>query len=169
MDPPKSQDHPSGSRPTIYTYHHVPCSSLVLATTHVLTRLPSRAAPGLDHSVILPLPTIPLVAASDDSEKPTDGLSDEYGQYSLLLQTQLAARPVVVRREDGFEKRRAVRCGRCAGAIGYFILDDAQRQGEGKKKRVLYLLPGGLVETPKMLKGERQEDGEGWWTDGVDS
>jgi len=62
-------------------------------------------------------------------------------QYSLLLNTTLDRRPVIVRREDGFEKRWVRRCGRCRTGVGY-ALDE--------KGEVVYLLEEGLVETGKL-------------------
>ena len=55
--------------------------------------------------------------------------------------------------------------------MGYFILDDTagdEKAGDGaagKNRRVVYLLPGGLVETTKMMDGKlKDEASEGWWT-----
>ncbi|KAI9750642.1 MAG: hypothetical protein M1815_001677 [Lichina confinis] len=39
--------------------------------------------------------------------------------YSLLLSTVQDRRPLIVRREDGFEKRWLWRCGRCRVVVGY--------------------------------------------------
>lgn len=63
----------------------------------------------------------------------------------------------MVQREDGWEKRRLWRCGRCGVAVGYEILGDEEPAGViagGKKEgdvvgKVLFLLEGGLVETGK--------------------
>lgn len=57
-----------------------------------------------------------------------------------------ARKVVVVRREDGFEKRRVHRCGRCGVGVGYEIVGE---EGE-VHKRVIYLLQGGLVVTEEM-------------------
>jgi hypothetical protein len=165
MDPPPPPT--STRKPSIHTFHHAPCSSLVLATTHVLSSLPRRAAPSLDLTTILPLP----LSEPNSSHSTAAQLADENGQYSILLQTKLAPRATIIRREDGFEKRRIIRCGRCNGAVGYFILDDTagdEKAGDGaagKNRRVVYLLPGGLVETTKMMDGKlKDEASEGWWT-----
>lgn len=59
-----------------------------------------------------------------------------------------------MRREDGFEKRRMYRCGRCGVGVGYEVLrEDGRGEEEG---RVLFLMEGGLVETGEMGR----EDGE---------
>lgn len=55
---------------------------------------------------------------------------------------------LVVRREDGFEKRRVYRCGRCGVGVGYEVLREGG--GEGTEGRVVYLMEGGLVETGEM-------------------
>ena len=55
---------------------------------------------------------------------------------------------LVVRREDGFEKRRVYRCGRCGVGVGYEVLREGG--GEGEEGRVVYLMEGGLVETGEM-------------------
>lgn len=60
----------------------------------------------------------------------------------------------MVQREDGWEKRRMWKCGRCGVGIGYEILRDEDsndgRKGDGVTvDKVLFLLDGGLVETGK--------------------
>lgn len=56
----------------------------------------------------------------------------------------------MVQREDGFERRRVWRCGRCGVVVGY----EVERQKGGKEVgRVVYLLEGGLVETGEMVGG----------------
>lgn len=59
---------------------------------------------------------------------------------------KLARKPLVVQREDGWEKRRVWRCGRCGLGVGYEVFRE-ERVGDGKALRVLFLLEGGLVET----------------------
>lgn len=53
-----------------------------------------------------------------------------------------------MRREDGFEKRRLYRCGRCGVGVGYEVVREGE--GEGREGRVMYLMEGGLVETGEM-------------------
>ncbi len=68
---------------------------------------------------------------------------------SLLTGNLRPARKVlVVRREDGFEKRRVYRCGRCGVGVGYEVL--REDGGERAGGRVMYLMEGGLVETGEM-------------------
>lgn len=70
---------------------------------------------------------------------------------------------MAVRREDGFEKRRVYRCGRCGVGVGYEILGEGEGvvldvekdgAGGGDKRRVIYLLEGGLVETGDLGEGD---------------
>lgn len=56
---------------------------------------------------------------------------------------------VIVRREDGFERRRLFRCGRCGVGVGYEILGEGEGE-KGRKERVVYLLVGGLVKSEDM-------------------
>lgn len=72
---------------------------------------------------------------------------------TLLLSTTLPDRkPTLVRREDGIEKRLFLRCGRCRVVVGYF-LDPVHFPGSSgldEKAKVVYLLPGGMMETNVM-------------------
>ena len=152
----------------IHTYHCL-CSTLLLATPYSLSDLPRRAAPSLDRAHILPLPPLSRPSNNtnstadnennnadvnaenpqDDHQKGTEGVLP-----SLLTQNVRPARKVMmVRRKDGFEKRRVLRCGRCGVGIGYEILGE-EKGGEEGMGRVMYLLEGGLVETKDMGKDE---------------
>lgn len=89
----------------------------------------------------------------EEDEEEADGYGDGDGEQSYLPSLILPAlRParkiIIVRREDGWERRRVWRCGRCGLGVGYEIegeggLDAAKDKG----LRVMYLLEGGLVET----------------------
>lgn len=62
----------------------------------------------------------------------------------------------MVQREDGFERRRVWRCGRCGVVIGY----EVEREKGGKEvRRVVFLLEGGLVETEQMAEAGGWEGG----------
>jgi len=145
--------------PQINTYHCL-CSTLLLATPYPLSALPHRAPPSLDRAYILPLPPLSRPSpqkAEDDANESSTNVKSEPGidagviLPSLLTQNMRPARKVVVvRREDGFEKRRVHRCGRCGVGVGYEILG---QEGE-LKERVIYLLEGGLVTTGQMGKEE---------------
>ena len=132
----------------INTYHCV-CTTLLLATTHTLASLPCRADPAVDKAIILPLPPTP------NDEENAD--ADNKAGYSLLLSTTLDRKPLIVRREDGFEKRILLRCGRCRLVVGY-KLDEAQFGAEKKGGEVVYLLPGGLVTSEDMAAGKVPEE-----------
>ncbi|MCJ1370616.1 hypothetical protein MMC20_001829 [Loxospora ochrophaea] len=87
----------------------------------------------------------------DDAVPPAMRKRDAVAKYaySLLLNTTLDRRPVVVRREDGFEKRWVRRCGRCRVAVGYGVEGEG-RGGKGGEGKVVFLLEGGLVGTGEL-------------------
>ncbi|KAF2433336.1 hypothetical protein EJ08DRAFT_583958 [Tothia fuscella] len=135
----------SPSSPTqLHTYHCL-CSNLLFASTRELATLPRRTS--LDKSHILPLPSS------------TDAQSRQR-EYAILLTTTLDRKPVVIRSEEGFEKRYLQRCGRCQLVVGY-QLDKSQYEGVedlGRKDDVIYLLPGGLLSTDDMVAGKDMSD-----------
>ena len=134
------------------------CTQLLLATPYILSNLPKRQAPGLDGARILPLGK-PSNDQEDEQMLNSDALHEDPGsvengndepgsvQYSLLLNTTLDRRAVVVRREDGFEKRWIRRCARCRTGIGY-VLNENSGRGEGMG--VIYLLEDGLENTNEI-------------------
>lgn len=121
---------------------------------------------------------LPRSASGDEDEAEEDGNEDEDGDngttkrqvkgkkegkhYSILLSTTLPdRRATLVRREDGFEKRLFLRCGRCRLVVGYFLdpvhfadSKDSMNSGGGENARVVYLLPGSLMETGVMSDGD---------------
>ncbi|KAI9878204.1 MAG: hypothetical protein M1830_001596 [Pleopsidium flavum] len=246
--PPASQSHHQQQSPQIKTYHCL-CTHLLLATTHTLSSLPRRKAPGLDKALILPLPPPPPPSSrvseregergrsgsssaaaesedgndadgdgdegedredrdnDDDDDDDTDGEDEDdssikhrkqedtdtdarkartkyhrhrphsqqqqyqhqhQNNYSILLSTTLDRKPLMIRREDGFEKRYLWRCGRCRLVVGYQV-DEVHYLGRDKDKGkgweggrvgdVVYLLPGGLVETEAMVEGRLEGAG----------
>lgn len=77
--------------------------------------------------------------------------------YPSLLSKELkmSRRAIVVRRTDGFEKRREWRCGRCGGGVGYEIVGravggagggDGEDRGREDGGRVMYFFEGALCE-----------------------
>ena len=120
----------SSATGVINTYHCI-CTTLILATTHNLETLPTRAAPVQDRSAILPL------APEGTAATPA----------SSLHNVTEDRKPIVVRREDGFEKRDLLRCNRCNLPVGYKLVDSEAGAD------VLYVLPDGLVTTEKMKEG----------------
>ena len=66
---------------------------------------------------------------------------------------------MIIRREDGYEKRRVYRCARCGLTVGYEIIGDADSEAkdsnaskdvEKERDKTLYLLEGGLIETERL-------------------
>jgi hypothetical protein len=124
---------------SVHTYHCV-CSSLVLASPYTLSSLPQRASPGLDSARILPL-TLPEAPSSQDADISS----------SMLLSSSIDRKPLVVMREDGFEKRWLRRCDRCRVSVGYYLkVPDGEQPG---KEGVIYLFEEGLTETEVLRKG----------------
>lgn len=102
----------------------------------------------------------------------------EQAHYTIPLSTLLPDQtPIIVRREDGFEKRILLRCGRCRVVVGYKLCDAAgstteaedidvdvddedEEDGEelgltrgGKGEKAIYLLPGSIVGTEDLDVG----------------
>ena len=136
----------SSSPRDLHTYHCL-CSHLLLASTKPLAGLNRRTASDKAH--ILPLPNSPRSSHANHTDQRSS-------VYALLLSTTLDRNPVVIRSKDGFEKRYLQRCGRCRLVVGY-QLDKSQYEGEdevGRKEDVVYLLPGGLLDTDEMVAGK---------------
>lgn len=77
-------------------------------------------------------------------------------EYAALLGIAMDRDAVIIRGDQGFEKRYLQRCGRCNLTVGY-QLDREQYQGidgRGRREDVVYLLPGGLVTTKEMVDGK---------------
>lgn len=99
----------------------------------------------------------------------------EQAHYTIPLSTLVPdSTPIVIRREDGFEKRVLLRCGRCRVIVGYKLIhnntgttaeteDDFDEEEEeddeiglskgGKGDRAMYLLPGSIVGTQDLDVG----------------
>lgn len=119
------------SNAQVHIYHCL-CTQLVLATTTAIDLLPRRKV--------------------DDSSIATAG--------GTVLEQRLSTdqTPLVVRLEDGFEKRYLVRCSRCGLTVGYH-LDKSQFDRTvdepGPNMDVSFMLPGGLMETDEMVSGKK--------------
>jgi hypothetical protein len=137
-DPPSAE---------VNTYHCI-CSTLILASTHSLTSLPSRAPPAQDQAIILPLPPHTEVDSEGHHQIPV-----ETSGYSVLFNTTEDRKAIVVRREDGFEIRTLVRCSRCNLVIGYKLDESQFTDSDVKADEVMYVLPGGLASTRDMKEG----------------
>ena len=69
--------------------------------------------------------SIAKTAKETPKSKPKRGKGRPNDHYTILLSTTLPDRkPVIIRRDDGFEKRLLLRCGRCRVVMGY-LLDEA--------------------------------------------
>lgn len=144
---------PPATGPALYTYHCL-CSTLLLTTPYTLSSLPVRASASGDKTRILPLPPLSIENPSLSHEfrdTGREGYATEASLPSLLSNTRPARKAIVVQREDGWEKRRVWRCGRCALGWGYEIEIAEGEEAKEKSQRVVYLLDGGLVETAAMI------------------
>lgn len=150
MDDPETQTASPRSAPRdqVQTYHCL-CSCLILTTSHNLDELSPRSEPVQDGALILPFGA--HVSASDAAA--TDG---DAGVDSFMSNVVADRKPVIIRREDGFEKRIVLRCSRCKLILAY-QLDESHFETSQQVPRPIYLLPGGLIGTEKMVKGEEPE------------
>ena len=158
--------------PAINTYHCL-CSHLLLATTHDIGQLPLRKGESLDHAHILPSPPVPERIRSsilaDARRSPSPALSDDgtakTDGVTVLLSIMHASQPVIIRRNDGIEKRYLLQCSRCKLTVAYY-LDWAQweKAGQavsrkGKREDVIFVLPGAVMSSDEMLQMRRTEGG----------
>ena len=132
------------SRAELFTYHCI-CSELVLATAQDLRETRQRAAPAADKAHIIRL------------------FNGDRRPLATLESTVVAHDPLLIQREDGFEKRWVVHCNRCDIILGYY-LDRQQALGNAGSETaatrgvftdVFYLLPGAVVTTSDMKEGKK--------------
>lgn len=133
---------------SVRTYHCL-CSTLILTTTHDLQTLPQRQAPVQDAALIL---APPVDITNSDAIRGQAG----HAASSFLLNVVPERKQVIIRREDGFEKRTSFRCTRCKVVLGY-SLDESHWEASAPASRPVYLLPGGLLSTAEMVEGKRPE------------
>jgi hypothetical protein len=181
--PPTEETSQDERRLPIQTYHCRCCSHLLLASTlDILAAatasssssskpgLARRKDPALDHALILPIPSRRSMATASSSTGATGGT------YTILLSTTLPdSKPVIVCREDGFERRICLRCGRCRVVVGYFLDhatrnkssvmgnenendDEDEEEGGAEEDRVAYILPGALVGTEDIATPDGDDD-----------
>jgi hypothetical protein len=191
----------------VHTHHCRFCNHLLLATTRTIATLPRRKAPAQDNALILPLPQAdedeedeeeddePDADATTSPEPGTEtnrpetqktesegrGTRRKQKHYTILLSTTLPDRKAtLIRREDGFEKRRFLRCGRCRVVVGYFLdavhfpvdhgkgedrgEDVGEGEGADQEPRAVYLLPGALMETEIMGDEEKMRAMDREWS-----
>jgi hypothetical protein len=124
----------------ILTYHCL-CTQLSLATTIPLESLPKRQLDGA------------AIATNGDF---ASALKPTLTMQALSVDDSAT----ILKLDDGFEKRYAVRCTRCGLAAGY-QLDKSQFGGTesqiGPRTDVVYILPGGLLTTEEMREGRSME------------
>ena len=128
------------SESQIHTYHCI-CSTLVLATPYDLNQLPIRDSWSRDQAIICPLRDYDADQAGSVDGKPVRSMSHNVATDR---------KPVIIRREDGFEKRVPIRCTRCTLIIGYKVEGDAASANDG----IIFLLPGGVLSTEDMKAGK---------------
>lgn len=144
----------------------------------MLSNLPRRKGdPGSgtqDTAIVLPLPS-PETLLSPPPDWDNNDDDDESGNplpvtgSTLLLGVVKDTKPVIVRRQDGFEKRVFSRCSRCALVVGYEILnaggeDTDISTGKGENPytgKIIYILPAGLVSTERMSDATKKKIGGG--------
>lgn len=137
---PNGSSTSTTSPANILTYHCL-CTQLSLATTAPLEALPKRQ---LDAAAIA------TCGDFASASKPT-----------LTMQAlSVDDKATVLKLDDGFEKRYAVRCTRCGLAAGY-QLDKSHFSGtegqSGPRTDVVYILPGGLSTTEETREGRSME------------
>lgn len=122
----------------IYTYHCL-CTELILATFQPLTSFPTRK--------------------SDNSHICTTAKSSLPAPQAVLLSgsTTNDDSPVIIKLEDGFEKRYHAQCRRCDLNVAYRL--DKSHFGDfeaeaGVRTDVLYIFLGGLMSTDDMKEGK---------------
>ncbi|KXS96698.1 hypothetical protein AC578_9436, partial [Pseudocercospora eumusae] len=125
--------------PTISTYHCL-CSELLLATPIPLPTLPLRQS---DNSHICKL------SPDDENITPDSAI--------LTKSAEIESSPLILRLDDGFEKRNLIKCGRCGTRFGYFLWDS---ESGGVKEDVGFLLQDGLVLTEELERGRGRMEGE---------
>jgi hypothetical protein len=131
----------STTNPANILNYHCLCTQLSLATTAPLQSLPKRQ---LDAAAIA-----------------TCGDFVSASQPMLTMQAlSVDDNATILKLDDGFEKRYAVRCTRCGLAAGY-QLDKSQfsatESQTGPRTDVVYILPGGLLTTEEMREGRSME------------
>ncbi|KXS97543.1 hypothetical protein AC579_568 [Pseudocercospora musae] len=125
------------STPTVSTYHCI-CSELLLATPSPLDKLPTRQT---DHSHICKISQGENITAESSA--------------ILTKSAQVESNLLVLRLEDGFEKRCLIKCGRCGVGFGYRLWSES-----GVGEDVVFILPNGLVSTTDVESGRKMTERE---------
>ena len=118
---------------TVHTYHCI-CHTLILAAYHALESLPTRASAKDGAIIVAPTSQAQVVHAIEDGKA------------------------MVIRREDGFEKRKLVKCERCRLVVAYRLdADHFEDSSQEEGRETLYVLPGALVDTAGMMADKTPE------------
>ena len=135
----------------IQTYHCI-CHTHILTTPYDISFLPTRRST-LDHARILPLPSIGNIDAKSSKLHETSHPPHAPPTHlPSILSPNLkpAKKAIVIRREDGYERRRCWTCGRCGLVVGYEVEGGGNEEGiereTGPRGKILYLLEGALSE-----------------------
>ncbi|KAK8198018.1 hypothetical protein IWZ00DRAFT_485746 [Phyllosticta capitalensis] len=175
-----SSSSPSNPSDHIHTYHCL-CTQLLLASTTPLPSLPRRGGDAddnaTDRAYILPLPAPPSSSSSTSTDTATATTTDaeqtgdeaKSPHYALTLSLSSDRTPLIIQRDDGLEKRYLARCGRCRVVVGYWLdwsqfassVSGAAGKTSGRREDVVYLLPGGLLNTQDMAAGKKSGEGKG--------
>lgn len=150
---------------SVQTYHCI-CSNLVIASSFPLDKRRK-----LDGSIILPRPRVSQrLAAAAGLEAPEELGGDDYEELSSLQQdvTMLISTmptagqaPLLIRSDEGIEKRYPLRCGRCKITLGYqldwhqYEEDSTRGSQTGKREDVVYLLEDSVLSSDRMKNDRR--------------
>jgi hypothetical protein len=129
------ESNPDSENPliTVHTYHCI-CHTLILAAHHALESLPTRASAKDGAIIVAPTSQAKIVHAIEDGKA------------------------MIIRREDGFEKRTLVKCERCRLVVAYRLdADHFEDNSQEEGKETLYVLPGALVDTAGMMADKTPE------------
>jgi len=111
-----------------YTTYHCLCSQLTLATLCNLDRLATR-------------------------RKDRAYIADRHILAAGSI--QIDEKPILLKLEDGFEKRYLATCQRCHSTIGYYLDQEQFKDSNGKfgmRDDVFYVIQGSLQETEEMSR-----------------
>jgi len=147
------------SASSVLTYHCL-CTQLILASAKPLEGNAQRGREGLDHAYIVQLTSLEDVlseggeANNETLTPPTNG--------SVILNTIVDRKPIVIRRSDGFEPRYLRHCVRCDIIVGYH-LDNTQAEASpqsGRNDKTIFIIPDSLTSTGEMISPQTSTPNE---------
>ncbi|KXL44378.1 hypothetical protein M433DRAFT_873 [Acidomyces richmondensis BFW] len=110
-----------------YTTYHCLCSELILAMVGKLDHSPTR-----------------------QKDKARIAVRHSLASGSI----QICEKPVLLKLEDGFEKRYLAKCQRCHSTVGYYLDQEQFEDSNGKfgmRDDIFYVIQGSLQETEDMI------------------